>query len=240
MPHNEKNRPNLAAASAAVLVLVLACLGLAACGSSSGSSSSTSASAASTTTGSTGSTGARGANGGRFAALRECLQKNGITLPQRVPGQQRRGPGAAGGFLGGGGGAGRPNGAGGPPLPKGVTRAQYEAAVKKCGGGKFAGRGGGGARIKNPAFQAALAKFATCMRQNGVNVPAPNTSGSGPVFNTKGLDTSSAQFKAAEAKCQSDLTGAFRHGAGAGGPAGGAGGPAGGGPAGAGEAPPAG
>ena len=40
-------------------------------------------------------------NSGRFAAVRECLQKNGITLPQRTPGQ-RRPPGAAGGFLGGG------------------------------------------------------------------------------------------------------------------------------------------
>jgi hypothetical protein len=238
MPHNHTNRPKMAAASAAVLVL-LACLGLAACGGSSGSSSSTSASAAGTTTGSTGSTGARGANAGRFAALRECLQKNGITLPQRVPGQQRRPPGAAGGFLGGGGGAGRPSGAGGPPLPKGVTRAQYEAAVKKCGGSKFAGRGGGGARIKNPVFQAALAKFASCMRQNGVNVPAPNTSGSGPVFNTKGLDTTGAQFKAAEAKCQSDLSAAFRRGAGADG-TGAGGGPAGGGPGGGGEATPAG
>jgi hypothetical protein len=236
MPHNEKNRPKLVAASAAVLVLVLACLGLAACGSSSGSSSSTSASGASTTTGSSGSTGARGANADRFAALRECMQKNGITLPQRAPGQQRRPPGAAGGFLGGGAGAGRPSGAGGPPLPKGVTRAQYEAAVKKCGGGKFANRGGSGARFKSPVFQAALAKFASCMRQNGVSVPAPNTSGSGPVFNTKGIDTSSSQFKAAEAKCQSDLTTAFRHGAGAGGP----GGQDGGGPGAGSKAPPAG
>ena len=67
-----------------------------------------------------------GPNAGRFAAMRECLQKNGITLPKRTPGQrpvrrrlsrrrrwQRRRR---------------------PQLPKGVTRAQYEAAVKKCGG----------------------------------------------------------------------------------------------------------
>ena len=33
------------------------------------------------------------------------------------------------------------------------------------------------------------------MRENGVNLPAPNTSGNGPVFNTKGIDTSSATFK---------------------------------------------
>jgi hypothetical protein len=216
MPHLNSNRRKPAAA--AVLVLLLACIGLAACGSSSKSSSaSTNASAATTT----GATGAKGPNAGRFAAIRECLQKNGITIPQRTPGQ-RRPPGGAGGFLGGGGGA-----AGGPSLPKGVTRAQYEAALKKCGGGNFAGRGGG-ARFSSPVFKTALAKFATCLRQNGVNVPAPNTSGTGPVFNTKGINTSSAQFRAAERKCQSTLAGAFRRGPGgsAGAPPSGSGGAA--------------
>jgi hypothetical protein len=221
--YSSRRKPEVAATT--VLILLLACLGLAACGgSSSSSSSSTAAAATSTSTG----TGAKGPNAGRFAAMRECLQKNGITLPKRTPGT-RRTPGAAGGFLGGGGGAG------GPQLPKGVTRAQYEAALKKCGGGNFAGRGG--ARFKSPAFQAALAKFATCMRENGVNVPAPNTSGSGPVFDTKGIDTSSAQFKAAEAKCRSDLSGAFRRGPGAGGSPGANGAPPGAAPPSSGEAP---
>jgi hypothetical protein len=240
MSHLNSNRHKPAASAAAVLVLLLACLGLAACGSSSGSSSSTASTSASTTT--TGAAGAKGPNSGRFAAMRECLQKNGVTLPAFKPGQhgqpqargQRRPPGA-GGFLGGGSG-----GTGGPSLPKGVTRAQYEAALKKCGGGNFAGRGGGGARFKSPAFQAALAKFAACLRENGVNVPAPNTSGNGPVFDTKGIDTSSAKFKAAEAKCQSDLRTAFRRGAGAGGGSASGGGapPAGGAaPGGGGEAP---
>jgi hypothetical protein len=228
MSHLNSNRRKPAASAAAVLVILLACLGLAACGSSSGSSSSTASTSASTTT--TGAAGAKGPNSGRFAAMRECLQKNGITLPQRTPGQ-RRPPGGAGGFLGGGSG-----GTGGPSLPKGVTRAQYEAALKKCGGGNFAGRGRGGARFKSPAFQAALAKFATCLRENGVNVPAPNTSGNGPVFDTKGIDTSSAKFKAAEAKCQSDLRAAFRRGGGAGGGSASGGGPGGAPPAG-GEAP---
>jgi hypothetical protein len=211
MPHLNSNRRKPAASAAAVLVPLLACLGFAACGSSSGSpSSTTSASAPATTT--TGATGAKGPNAGRFAAIRECLQKNGITLPQRTPGQRRR-PGGAGGFLGGGGGA-----AGGPSLPKGVTRAQYEAALKKCGGGNFAGRGPG-ARFKSPAFKTALVKFASCMRENGVNMPEPNTSGTGPVFSSKGLNTSSPKFQAAEVKCRSDLSAAFRRGAGAGGKA---------------------
>jgi hypothetical protein len=204
--NSSTRRSKPAAAAAAMLVLLLACLGLAACGSSSGSSSSTTSASASTNgapgaIGAPGSAGAGGARSGRFAAVRECLQKNGVTLPKRTPGQGRP-PAGAGGFLGG---------AGGPQLPKGVTRAQYEAALKKCGGGNFAGARGG-ARFKNPVFQAALAKFASCLRANGVNVPAPNTSGKGPVFDTKGIDTSSARFRAAEVKCQSDLRTAFRRG----------------------------
>jgi len=210
--YSSRRKPEVAAAT--VLVLLLACLGLAACGgSSSSSSSSTAAAATSTSTG----TGAKGPNAGRFAAMRECLQKNGVTLPAFKPGQHG-GPQARGPF---GGTSGR-------QLPKGVNKAKYEAALKKCGGG---------ARFKSPAFQAALAKFASCMRENGVNVPAPNTSGSGPVFDTKGIDTSSAQFKAAEAKCQSDLSGAFRRGPGAGGSPNANGAPPGAAPPSSGEAP---
>jgi hypothetical protein len=48
------------------------------------------------------------------------------------------------------------------------------------------------------------------MRENGVEIPKPNTSGTGPIFNSKNLNTSSAKFKAADAKCQVDLEGAFR------------------------------
>jgi hypothetical protein len=198
------NRPRPAAAAALVLVLSLA---LAACG---GSSTSTSTNASASATG-TGASGA-GQRGGRFKALRECLQKNGIALPQRTPGQ---GPRGGGGLLGGGGG---------PQLPKGVTRAEFEAAVKKCGGLGGARGLGGQSRFNSPAFKQALAQFASCMRDNGVNVPEPNTSGSGPIFNTKGLNTGSAQFKTAEGKCRSKLPGAFGRRAartpGAGGPAG--------------------
>ena len=229
MPHlSSGNRRKPAATVALVLLLALACLGLAACGGSSKSTStstSTNAAAATSTSGTpaTGPGGqARGQFGKRFSALRECLQKNGITLPKRTSGQRR--PGGPGGFLGGA--------AGGPQqLPKGVTRAQYEAAVKKCGGGAFAG--GGGARVSSPAFKQALVRFAACMRENGVNIPAPNTSGKGPIFNTKGLNTASPQFRAAETKCRGDLQSAFRRGSPAGGP------PPAGGP-GPGGAPPAG
>jgi hypothetical protein len=231
MPHT--NISGRRSAAGALLILLLACLGLAACGGSSsttstganaaatgtpaGSSSTGSSSTGSSSTGSsstgTSSTGTsattpHGRGPARFAAIRECLQKNGVTLPQRTPGSGR--PAGGAGLLGGG------SGAGGGQLPKGVTRAQYEAALKKCGGGiRF---GGNGRFADNPTFKTALAKYAECLRQNGVNVPAPNTSGNGPVFDTKGLNTASPQFKTATMKCRSTLVGAFRRPGGTGGP----------------------
>jgi hypothetical protein len=191
MPQTTSSRRRCTPMAVAVLLVVLASLVLAACGggsSTSSSSTSTSASATTTTPSTTGK--APGAIGGRFAALRECLQKNGITLPKFTPGK-RVAPGTSRSFL-----------------PKGVTKAQYEAAIKKCGGPGFFARGKD--RFNTPAFKQALAKFAACMHENGVDVPKANTSGTGPVFNSKGLDTSSPKFQAAEAKCRPDLSGALR------------------------------
>jgi hypothetical protein len=134
--------------------------------------------------------------------VRECLAKDGIKLPQHKPGQR---PGA-GGFLGAGEGS----------LPAGVTRSQLDAALKKCDGGFSRGgfpRGrfpGAGNRFNSPAVKAAYTKFAACMRENGVNLPEPNTSGKGPVFNDKGLKLSSPTFRAAERKCRNALLEAFR------------------------------
>jgi hypothetical protein len=99
-------------------------------------------------------------------------------------------------------------------LPKGVTRSQFEAALKKCGGNNFGAgsrpNGPGFSRANSPVFRQALTNYAACLRQNGVNLPAPNTSGKGPVFSTKGINPSSPQFRAAATKCRSVLIGAFR------------------------------
>jgi hypothetical protein len=232
MPHlSTKSRKP---AAAALTILLVACFALAACGGSSGSSSSstpTAANAAATGTGATStpagttpsgtssngttssattpskttpsgtsSTGTsattptvpgRRPNAGRFAAIRTCLQKDGITLPT---------PGTAGVRSG-------------PQLPKGMTRTEYFEDLKKCGG-NFGGLGAfkGGRSFNSPRFRQALTKFAACLRQNGVNLPPPNTSGKGPVFSTKGINTSSPQFKAAEIKCRSTLLGGLRSG----------------------------
>jgi hypothetical protein len=166
----------------AALVVLLASLALAACGSSSSTASNT------TSTQAGPASGNRAAFAGRFKALRECLQKNGVTLPNRTPGQ------------GAGGGARGLLGAPAGSPPAGVSKSTYEAALKKCGGSAPG-------RANSPAFKQAATKFAACMSENGVKLPAPNTSGTGPVFNTRGLDTTSATFKAAQSKCSSLLRG---------------------------------
>ncbi|HEY1835037.1 MAG TPA: hypothetical protein VGG08_11405 [Solirubrobacteraceae bacterium] len=176
----------------AVLIALLASLLLAACGSSSSGSKASSASA-SASSGTTSRTRAPGA--GRFKAVRECLQKQGITLPSPQRGQPPAG----------GSGSER-----GSRLPKGVTRTQFEAALKKCGGFGAGGHALPFGRANNAKLRTALASFATCLRKNGVDVPAPNTSGKGPIFSTKGLDTSSPTFIKARKLCAKQLGGAFR------------------------------
>jgi hypothetical protein len=188
MPRQHINRRKAAAAAVAILLLALL---LAACG---GGGSGSTSSASSVKTNATGANG-RGQFAARAAALRTCLKKEGITLPERKPG--KAGSQRSGGPFGGGGAGG-----GGFQLPKGVSREKLQAALKKCGGANFggAGRRSGGARSAQQ-----LTKFAACMRTNGVKLPAPNTSGKGPVFDTKGIDTTSAAFKAADAKCMKEL-----------------------------------
>ena len=211
-PRRWPNQGRGPAAALALPILLLACVALSACGSST-STSTTSANAAARSTSSqstapapaTGtsttaagasapsgtSTNPAGPGAGRFAAVRECLRKNGITPKGR-----------AGGLLGAGGA---------PALPKGMTRAQYAEVLNKCGAnlrgpGTFKPR----RTLNSSRFRTALANFAACLRQNGVKLPAPNTTGKGPIFDTKGINTASPQFKAAEAKCRAVLLAGLR------------------------------
>jgi hypothetical protein len=218
-PHRTlRRRPaTFASLIALTATLVAASLGLAACGGSSSTTTTTTQTAAnaaatgtttggtstsgtSTGTSSTGTTGTGTSTTGttsgtsaatRITAVRTCLSKKGITLPQQTAG--------TGGFPGGG-----------AQLPKGMSRAQFAEALQSCGAGfnghHFGKRAKGFKNpFNNPRFHAVLARFAACLRQDGIDVGEPNTSGKGPIFDTKGINTGSAQFKAAEAKCRSTL-----------------------------------
>lgn len=188
--------------AALLAACALASLGIAACGGS--SSKDAAASSTGTTSTTSTSSGPAAAGPARFAALRTCLQKEGITLPQSAAGQRppAGGTGAPrGGFLGGGGFERR--------LPKGVSAGKLQAALKKCGGLQGGGFRRSGHFLSSASERKALTAFAACMRENGVKLPAPNTSGQGPVFDTKGINTAGTQFKSAEAKCRAKLPGPF-------------------------------
>jgi hypothetical protein len=190
----------------ALAILTLASVGLTACGgSSSGTASSANAAAKGASGASTSATGASGASSStsashpgapataqaRFSSIRTCLQKNGVNLSAPTHG------GSASGH-------------------NGVPTATLQAALKKCYAGRTLGAFGKPTRppasqaTTGPVFRQALTKYAACLRQNGVNFPAPNTSGKGPIFSTKGINTSSPQFRAASMKCRATLIGAFR------------------------------
>jgi len=61
------------------------------------------------------------------------------------------------------------------------------------------------ARPESRAFAHALSKFAVCLRAHGIKLPEPRTPGIGPVFDTKGVNTKSAQFRSAETACSGAL-----------------------------------
>jgi hypothetical protein len=165
-------------------ILATAGLTLAACGGSSGSSTAASPQRPRTR-----------------AALTACLKKQGVTVPQRSAGNRPPGGGRGGGGLGLGPG-GPPGAAGGAGSGSNADRAKRQAAFRKCG---INFRGGAGQFRNSPAARQAYVKFAACVRKNGYNLPAPNTSGNGPVFNRSQVNQNNPKFIAASRKCQNLL-----------------------------------
>jgi hypothetical protein len=91
----------------------------------------------------------------------------------------------------------------GSPMPrKPSTPNGHSVSGGSLEGGSIPVRGAG---LRNPVVRQGLVKFAACLHQNGVTVPVRKHSGSGPVLNIKGINTSSAQFEAAWAKCRSNV-----------------------------------
>jgi hypothetical protein len=187
MNHSHTRRRSILAIAAALTAVLLA-----ACGSSPSSTSSTASSS---------SAAAATAGGLNRTKLVACLKQHGVTLPARPAGARRRTPGAGGyggygggapGVFGGGGaGAGRA-GAGGPF----ANNPKFRAALQACGGGAFRGR-------RTSLNHAAVTKFAACVGRHGYKLPAPNFSGTGPVFPAK--IATDKKFQAASRACASLL-----------------------------------
>ena len=105
-----------------------------------------------------------------FQAYRECLARNGVTLPSFGPGDggfPGSGPPPSG-FPSGRPGPGGFGGLGGQP-PEGVDQATWEKAMQTCASVRPSGGPGGG--FDNAAFTA----YRNCLADHGVTVSAgPN------------------------------------------------------------------
>jgi hypothetical protein len=198
------------------LATLLLALPLAACGSSSDDAGTA---AASTTANAT--TTAAGLPGARDrAALAACMRDQGVELPRPSPRARtfqreggRGGDGAPDRGFGRGGEAGRGARFRGPAGSarggfagrfSGADRSRVQAAFQKCGGrfGRFT-RGGGpaGARAGAPS-RAVLERFVACVRSHGYDLPDPNVSGRGAVFDDARVDRDDPVFQRASRACQ--------------------------------------
>lgn len=177
-------------AAGAVFVFVLA-----GCGGSSSPSSAASATTTPTTT--------KGSSSAQQSAFRECLSKQGVTLPA---GLGNGGPGGnsappEGGPPTGGTPGGNPPGS----LPGGDS-AKFQKAMQACGNlAPAGGFGGGGNRNRNPE---ALKAYTSCLSDHGVTVPTTTsgatTSGTTPGGPGGGLGAlrSDPKFAAANKVCR--------------------------------------
>ncbi|MFN8201762.1 MAG: hypothetical protein U0S48_04295 [Solirubrobacteraceae bacterium] len=184
----------------ATLGVVLVALAVGACGGGDASSSSAGA-------GTNGSdSGSR--NGFMNAEVRDCLKKAGVDLPQ-----PRQGAGEGPASTVPEGGDGPPSGAppeGGFPGQGGdlsqQDREALQAALKKCGVDVRPGQAGGRAPdIDDAAYQQRVRDYVACVRDNGYDLPDPDFSGNGPVFDDKEVDRTSQAFQDASRKCQDRL-----------------------------------
>ncbi len=175
------------------VLAVLATVLLAGCGSSGGSESSSEEATA-------GSEQAGGPGG--FAEIsektRSCLKKKGAELPE--PGQG--GPPAGGPPEGTPPEGGPP--AGGPPQGFGKGGAKMKKAFEECGV-ELPRSKPEGPPMNSGAFRKSIKEYVACMGENGVELPEPNLSGEGPVFEESEVDREDPKFKAANEKCQSRL-----------------------------------
>jgi hypothetical protein len=149
--------------------------------------------------------------GGQLSASdRECLQKNGLTLrggPQggTPPTGTTAGPppGASGTSTNGGGPPGGvfigPGGGSGPrQMPENARKAFQACGIQP----PSPQTAGGGPNVDSSAFRQSVTGYVACIRQNGYDMPDPNLSGKGPVFDESKVNRDDPKFQSASQKCQ--------------------------------------
>jgi hypothetical protein len=195
--------------------------------SASASSSAPGSTTATGATGTTPSSHEIAAGEAVLAEYRACLAKYGVKLPASKIGEPIRSPTGAtpaqyasarqkcrkviagpspvpSGTGSAKGGGGTPAQTGKVNIPKGTpkvapTNPKGSVVVPNGIGGSGKAHGKRLSTHVSARTLAHLQGFAACMRENGVNVPAPTKSS--PFFVPKGVDVKGPQFQAAEAKC---------------------------------------
>ena len=131
------------------------------------------------------SAGASGSSNDQDAArvrLQECLREQGIDLPEGGPG-------------GGGGGDGE---------PPDIDRDELQQAMEACD--EFRDDAFGDITEEDrQEMQDAFAKFAQCMRDEGIDVPDFEPGGGGPPGGGNQLDMDDPDVQAAIEQCQDEL-----------------------------------
>ena len=61
-----------------------------------------------------------------------------------------------------------------------------------------------------PEFVAAVKSFTTCVRSHGLNLPEPNLSGHGEIFNRSSVNPSNPNYRSALQACEGDLIAILR------------------------------
>lgn len=184
-----RHRPTTKAALSVVLGLATL-TALTACAGGSSAESAASATATSPSASAAAGGAASGGPADGFAAYRDCMAQNGVTL-QDFGGPQGAPPsGMPTGMPSGAPPSGGPNGPGQMPLPDGVDQEAFDAAQQACASVRPQFDQGGPGAID----QTALAAYSSCLSDNGVTVP------SGP-DGFRSLDNSDPDVQAAMDTC---------------------------------------
>lgn len=175
-------------------LVVMAAALLVGCGGSNGDSSSEETSTA--------NSGQAGGPAGFELSdeTRACLKEQGVELPD--PGEGPPGGAPPEGGLPEGG----PPEGGEPPQGFGQGGKEMKEALEECGAELPQGKPGG-PPVDSSTFRKSIKEYATCMGENGYELPEPNVSGEGPVFKESTVDREDPKFEAANQKCQSLLGG---------------------------------